>query len=297
VKFDDFENNSPTLVTTTTNAVVLYALGAASGENKGCLGVYIHTSSGEGNCRHGTVGAASGGKSFLQSKPLNTGQWYHIQVEKSERSLKLTVDDTVYSCSIPNGEKPSEFNMRPLGEVIIGSREISRSPDYALHGKIENFEVISLNELSSIPLDRPEVVAASECSAWVPCKSLSLLEATDSSRLCGTSYSGISNTSASASTSGRSGGAMPYAYAMKALISPQRSIAGALRQSQGGSSSNLLAAANYSTATGRRYNNKGGTSETAVVQKNNRLVYVIVYFMGLVLGFQVSYFVFASNIS
>lgn len=142
VKFDHFRNNYPTCVATETDALECHGLGPVYGSDQGYLSVYLYTTSCRGPHGRGITGYKNQG--WVKScQRLNVGQWYHVEVKKTARSLSLTVDNLESICYIPETMDSVDFVMKPPGRCIING---FRSPEQTLCGQMRDFVVIDENE-------------------------------------------------------------------------------------------------------------------------------------------------------
>jgi len=162
VRFDNFSNNYPMCVTTETNAMQCHGLGPAYGSRRGRLTVYLHTVSGLGP--HGR--GIQGDDGCLISGPLVIGKWHSVRIEKTRRSLSLTIDGSDRSiCYIPDSMLDSEFDMKIPGRCRVANLE---EREHILHGDLSDFiiyrdigEESRLNSLNTeIYNDRNEGISA-----------------------------------------------------------------------------------------------------------------------------------------
>lgn len=146
VLFHDFNNNYPMCLTTETNALQCHGLGPAYGEDQGRLCFYIYTSSRKGPHGRGIRGTRSGqsnNQGWVKSIRLQTGVWHNVRLEKTRRSLSISVDDVMEICHVDDSFTEDDFNMIDPGRCIVGSGIAGnrQAPEHVLHGELSDFRI------------------------------------------------------------------------------------------------------------------------------------------------------------
>jgi hypothetical protein len=143
VKFDDFHNDYPMLVTTENNTLQCHGLGPAYHGDRGRIGLYIYTKSGKGQHGRGIEGTRSGSslnQGWVKSVPLRTGVWHDVRVVKTRRTLSIAVDNELVEETLPASLTDSDFDMKDPGRTVVGG---GIDANTALHGTITDFVIES----------------------------------------------------------------------------------------------------------------------------------------------------------
>ena len=125
--FYDMDNNYPYLVS--GDGIALHGLGPAyeSYGTYGGIGLYVTTIAGINDYGRG-VGE-------IMTPPISTYEWHTVRVEKSRRSLAMSVDGNWQTAILGDEYTANEFNVIS-GPVTLGEGD---SSDTMLHGEMRGF--------------------------------------------------------------------------------------------------------------------------------------------------------------
>jgi hypothetical protein len=119
VMFNDFNNDYPQVLVSSTNAFQLHGMGygAFEPDKGGRMTFYVQTTTAFGPFGRG-ISDSNGGGGVLQSPPVSLFLWHAVQVQKFARSITLTFDGVATTGYVDAGAP--EFRMMDPGVIRAG---------------------------------------------------------------------------------------------------------------------------------------------------------------------------------